>query len=291
MPPPHSRRRRAAPALPSLLALQALLTWWAPAAAFPATSGVCTFTIPGRGVVYNLEAFRGMVFPYVDAPSRTEYRISLCSNANGFLCGGAPSAVVQLISRGGTACASSFGRAENASVTLLSADPTAGIRLSFSAGSACPSAPGATQYATLNLACDPTQPNAVISGVVRVPACGLDLYATASAGCGRVVTSVVEQPSTGWYAFLGVLGAVALYVGGGVAYKRAVRGATGVEALPNIDSWRWLYRAVAGALGRGAAPAATDYGALPAADDDLADGGGGGGGDSSAAGRNNFSIS
>jgi len=285
---PQSRRRRALPAAPrAALALAAAAAAAAPGEAFPATSGVCTFSIPGRGVVYDLEAFRGKVFPYDDPQTRTSYVVSLCSNANGYLCGGRPSAVVMLARGAGSACVSSFGRSENASVTLLAEDPAAGIRLSFSAGSACPSSPGGTQTATLNLACDASQPTAVITSVRRVPPCELELYAAAAEGCGRTVTQVVDQPSTGWFALLGVLGGVAVYLGGGVAYKRAVRGATGVEALPNIDTWRWLAAGVSRALGRAAAPAATDYGALPAAEDEDYYAGAGA---PPAAGRN-FSIS
>jgi hypothetical protein len=208
--------------------------------AFPAKSGNCKFAFPDRGVEYDLESLRGKVFPFVNKADNKEYRLSLCSNTPGFLCAGIPSAALMLVTPGKSVCGSSYGRAENASVTLLAEDVGAGIRLSFSSGTPCQTGL-TTLYSTVNLACDPSMVMPSISAVETIPLCGLDFYISAAQACGKRVTVVNTTPSTGWYAFLGVLGAAAVYLGGGIAYKRSALGANGFEAVPNIDSWRWLY--------------------------------------------------
>ena len=69
-----------------------------------------------------------------------------------------------------------------------------------------------------------------------------------------------------WIGLAAAVVVIAGYLGGGIAYKRARLGASGIESIPNIDTWRCVGRVLccrAAGGARGAGYVATSSGEVP----------------------------
>jgi hypothetical protein len=171
-----------------------------------------------------------------------KYLYSFCSNVPGYTCqGNASASLVQ--QGGGNTCNQGFGQAETARLTPM-ADPESGFVLEISGGSLCSSAGNpVVPFSVFNVACAPGQ-TAVIGSSLTATSCSVVYNLRAAAGCPAYKSNVLRKLGVGWIVFLAALVGVALYLTVGIIYKRRVYGASGIEAIPNIDTWRAVGRAV-----------------------------------------------
>jgi hypothetical protein len=169
------------------------------------------------------------------------YRFNFCSNIPGAVCGGAtqtPTASFSMATD--RTCITNYGYATPFQATFLTTDPTQGVAVTMQ-GSPCDTQPGFNYSTTFNVKCDPSasiptvqnfNPN---SGI-----CNIQFSLASAAACPTRLITVVPALGAGWIVVIVAVVLGATYVGGGIAYKRHKFGASGVEAIPNIDFWRWV---------------------------------------------------
>ena len=159
----------------------------------------------------------------------------------------------------GLGCVRNFGRSGPATTLAapLTERRTDGLSLTYSGGaSACGGQFGQAATTTFHIACAAlaagggggggaaaAQLLAVDSLAVTDNNCRLTYELRSPAGCGIVTPTVSDPVRIAALVFAAVVGAFALYLAGGIAYKRRVFGARGLEAVPHIDFWRRCYGA------------------------------------------------
>ena len=215
-------------------------------------AGACVFSF-GGGLSYDLSALAAFNsaasgVPFLannSAPGDTLlYAFSFCSNLQFYGCLNGPSASFALQPRGD--CTRSFGvsLAPDADAAVpLTERRTDGIALTYGGGSSCGGQFGQTASTTLRLACaalPAPQLLVVDSLAVTENNCRLTYELRGPAGCGIVTPTVSDPVTVAALVFAGLVGALALYLVGGIAYKRRALGARGLEAVPHIDTWRRL---------------------------------------------------
>jgi len=211
----------------------------------------CVFSFDGPGLRYDLSAVAGAVQTVGPAPDGFFYAVELCGALpapQGACSSGARASVAQLLSSGSARCLTSFGDAAYATAQPR-VDAAGGLTLALPRGDAC-GAVGAQYETVFNLHCDGSlAPAALVVDSLAPPAegsgCTLVVEARAAAACPAAYTPVARAGlGAAWIGLAAAVVALALYLGGGIAYKRAVRGATGMESVPNIDTWRCVGRAL-----------------------------------------------
>jgi hypothetical protein len=182
------------------------------------------------------------------------YAFAFCSDLTySVRCG--PSASFSL-PKGGAGCVRSFGRSLPATAVAapLTERRTDGLSLTYGGGTRCGGQFGQGATTTFHIACASlagaaggaaAQLVAVDSLAVAADNCGLTYELRSPAGCGIVTPTVSDPVRTFALVFAGVVGALALYLAGGIAYKRQVFGARGLEAVPHIAFWRRCWSACA----------------------------------------------
>jgi hypothetical protein len=213
---------------------------------------------PSRHAPLRRTAVAPPALPYTvyppSASSGPQYAFSLCQPIADAFCTPStlPRTSAMLMAVGG-GCQQSYGSAANSSVRLLATDPSKGLTITYLSGAACSSGVGAS-YTTLDLSCAAGVPGVAVSSIdLQSGGCHLVISANSSAACPYPKARVVTPLGAGWIAFIVLLALTTLYCVGGVAYKRWRYGSSGVEALPNVDTWRRLHRATVGRLTRGGA--------------------------------------
>lgn len=226
----------------------------------------CVFSFDG-GLSYDLSALadyssqarvpKGAPF-FANSSAAADplaYAFAFCTDLTySVRCG--PSASFSL-PKGGVGCVRSFGRSAPATAVAapLTERRTDGLSLTYGGGtSACGGQFGQGAVTTFHIACASlagaaggaaAQLVAVDSLAVTDNNCRLTYELRSPAGCGIVTPTVSDPVRTFALVFAGVVGALALYLAGGIAYKRRVFGARGLEAVPHIAFWRRCYSACA----------------------------------------------
>ena len=113
--------------------------------------------------------------------------------------------------------------------------PSQGIQITYTGG-VCQSAPARNFSVTYRVDCAATPGSKQVS----IGLCYMVVELSDPAGCGVPLSpSGKTAPlSGGWVFIILLLVATVIYLGVGMAYKRLTVGASGVEAMPNIDFWR-----------------------------------------------------
>ena len=233
----------------------------------------CVFSF-GDGLSYDLSALadyssqarapKGVPFLANNSGNAADpqtYAFAFCSDLTyGVRCG--PSASFATLP--GVGCVRNFGRSTPATTLAapLTERRTDGLSLTYGGGTgACGGQFGQGATTTFHIACASlagaaggaaARLVAVDSLAVTDNNCRLTYELRSPAGCGIVTPTVTDPVRVAALVFAGVVGALFAYLAGGVAYKRRVFGARGLEAVPHIDTWRRLWRACCGAWCGGA---------------------------------------
>lgn len=172
----------------------------------------------------------------------TNFQYSFCNNITTSSCPDGTKAVSMMVAPG-TGCIASYGTLPSVAASPYGGNPTSGLTLVATGTQPCGGS-GPAPQTTFNLQCDTTITGAplVRSASYVAGSCTLLYNLATSAACPTVRKRVVTPLSPGWIAFITLAVSGAIYLVGGVAYKTYWKGASGVEAIPNIDSWRALGR-------------------------------------------------
>jgi len=146
-------------------------------------------------------------------------------------------ASIQLLNTG-AGCQANWGYLGTARPALLSSDATQGMSLTYT-GDTCLSSQFGGSYSTqLNLQCSNTKLPVITAATMTPDNCGVTLTLKTAAACPYNRFKEEPEMNPGLIAAIVVVGVLAVYLGGGIAYKRYKYGASGMEAVPNIDTWR-----------------------------------------------------
>ena len=99
-----------------------------------------------------------------------------------------------------------------------------------------------------NLHCDTTASQLIVDSFTRSEgsACTIIVDGRAAAACPSRYTPVFKPLGAAYIGLGAAVVVAAVYLVGGMAYKRAVLGASGFESVPNIDTWRYVGRCLCG---------------------------------------------
>jgi len=152
-------------------------------------------------------------------------------------------------------CIYPYGTNAATSVTLLGSKAE-GVQLQFKGGT-CSSDPKVTATTTLDIQCDAGGGGAPHAQQLLSSSddCGFHIQFKSSAGC-PIQLEPEEVISPAAIALIVVASLAVVYLGGGFAYNSCARGASGIEAVPNIDFWRACCGRVGGCCGCSPAPTA-----------------------------------
>lgn len=150
-----------------------------------------------------------------------------------------------------------MGILPNADASLYSTDPTAGMVLTYRGIEPCGQFAGSMYTTTFTLLCDRTAGASPLTIVgFNDDECSLQYTIRSPAACPVPKLQTVSPLGGGWIAFIVIVVLAAAYLVGGVVYKRAAYGATGIESVPNIDTWRAVKRTLCCENRRGAGSSA-----------------------------------
>jgi len=173
-----------------------------------------------------------------------QFKYAFCQNITSNPCppDNRVGASIQLPSSG-VGCQTVWGTLANTEASLISTDPTQGMVLTYRGGDAC--GLDATFSTTFTLQCDPSVSTLRVTSLPD-PGTGCNLQYTirTKVACPAFRPKTVPSLGAGWIVFIVLVLLGALYLGGGMAYKRVVYGASGFESIPNIDTWRAVRRVV-----------------------------------------------
>jgi hypothetical protein len=173
------------------------------------------------------------------------YLFSFCGNVPGSECGVNKTAAPALRRQPGSAqCDTAFGQLASVKLSTL-ANPDDGFYLEYNNGPPCPGVadPGPT-FSQFTVQCAPGQPGRVL-GIPTINQCSVQFVLESQAGCPVHITNILRTLGVGWIVFLAALVCAVLYLAVGILYKRRKYGASGIEAVPNIDLWRSVGNRVA----------------------------------------------
>jgi Autophagy-related protein 27 len=123
---------------------------------------------------------------------------------------------------------------------MLTSTPTDGLKLVYQGGMPC--GQFGTYTTSFNLQCDASVTQGVAFSDVSEPTqCSLQYTLRTAAACPVQKLKTVPSLGAGWIVFIVFMVALAVYLVGGSLYKKLVKGASGLEALPNIDTWRSVW--------------------------------------------------
>ena len=164
-------------------------------------------------------------------------------------------------------CVSAFSTNARVTASALGSSASQGVSIQYQGGHNCANEPAAVSLTTLDIQCDESQlePHGVqvLSGT---GSCGFRVSFKSSAGC-PVPFPIDKIMSPFALVVLILAGLVVLYLGVGMAYNGCVRGASGIEAIPNIDMWRRCCGACCTRSAGGGAPTGGFYAEFEAEED------------------------
>ena len=222
-----------------------------PAASSPAPIP-CAFSFPEAFVSFDLSPISAVAFTLPASVTDTfAYKLQFCGLLSGYPCPPTmePSSAFRANAEGG--CQQSFGRANNATARLLG-DGT-GVAVTYQSDEVCSGGSAGvaeTYWTTVNVLCDASLTGPDSLKIIErtdspdASGCGIIFKVASAAGCGIQLTRLVQPLGAGWIVFSCVVGLGAVYLGGGVLYKRRTLGARGLEAVPHIGLWRAMFHAV-----------------------------------------------
>jgi hypothetical protein len=203
--------------------------------------------------------------PYIHSVDASTFRFAFCGNITDTRCPPDSTYAVSMLYTPNPGCLQNLGTLPSVAASALNGDPTQGIVLTTSGTQPCGGS-GPLPQTTFTMRCDPTVTTLrVDNGAYGQATCSLQLFLSSAAACPYEKRRVVQPLGAGWLVFITLAVSAVVYLGGGMAYKRWRYGATGAEAVPNIEFWRWLGRRCTGCCRGGS-------------------GGGGGGGEGAADG-------
>lgn len=163
-----------------------------------------------------------------------QYAWSVCSPLT-VICNQLQNVMAMLVNPDGSACLIPFGTNDQTSNRLLGATPEDGLQLKYAGGDPCGSNPAVKPSTILDITCDikgaASPHNVQIS--VDMENCQLNLAFQSSAGCPLPLNTTISPIVIG---VIVVVGALVAYLMFGILYKTMIRGASGIEAVPNV---RW----------------------------------------------------
>jgi hypothetical protein len=161
----------------------------------------------------------------------------------GYNCGGNQSAALR-VQPGGQDCDVGYGQLTGATLSAQG-NPDNGFILTYPNGPLCPGVSDPTPtFSLFTVNCAPGQPGRIIA-LPSQNQCSVQFTLESEAACPTHVSSILRTLGVGWIIFLAALVLVIAYLGVGILYKRRVYGASGIEAVPNIDFWRGVGSRVA----------------------------------------------
>jgi Mannose-6-phosphate receptor len=185
-------------------------------------------------------------YSYYDSQGNKNYAFTVCDDVALSQCPPSlnSSVAFEVISGGG--CLTSYGSAINGPVVNArlfdGENPMLGIVLTYEAFSPTCDAFGTLPYTIFNVLCNYSVPISAVSNFDIVePGCGIEFTLSSIAGCPLYRPRVVNSLGPGWIVFIIVQVLIFFYIVGGCIYKRRIFGASGWEALPNIEFWRQVF--------------------------------------------------
>ena len=136
-------------------------------------------------------------------------------------------------------CINSFGNASSVRASLLGSSPQSGVRVRYQGGPPC----GQNHVApstTIDVKCDKSKSAEVTSFAVSDDECGITFEVSSKSGCPEI-QSVLAKLSAGSIFLILFAVFITVYLTAGILYKRAVHGASGMESIPNVDTWRAFF--------------------------------------------------
>lgn len=211
---------------------------------------------PPTALASPLATRAGQAFTYTVSGAQ-KYLFSFCGNLTNNPCqNGVVAASIQL-PPSGVGCLHAMGILPNADASLYSTDPTAGMVLTYRGIEPCGQFAGSMYTTTFTLLCDRTAGASPLTIVgFNDDECSLQYTIRTPAACPVPKLETVNPLGGGWIAFIVIVVLAAAYLVGGVVYKRAAYGATGIESVPNIDTWRAVKRTLCCENRRGAGSSA-----------------------------------
>mmetsp|Transcript_17158 Transcript_17158/g.40190 ORF Transcript_17158/g.40190 Transcript_17158/m.40190 type:complete len:300 (-) Transcript_17158:72-971(-) len=209
-------------------------------------SELCSHTFDSAGVGFNLSPLTPTTEePFSFQRVNDRYEMTLCGNlASPCREGPCASDVRSTLDPDTPLFNNGVFGADTLSWELLdSAEPTAGVVLTMGGGSDCTGSSRQTVQRSTRVAVtcneDAREPTNVQWNLDVE--CAVHVSMESYAGCPSYYSSGL---SGGWIFIILLLVASGVYFGGGSMYKRATLGASGVEAIPNIDGWRDFFEYV-----------------------------------------------
>lgn len=198
-------------------------------------TGVCTNTFDASGVAFDLRTLTNQSNPtFMFDYYPYSYKWAPCVPLPG-TCNNVGDVMAAQYVNGD--CFRNLGVLSSPRWSLLdSSNPSAGVVLAYSGGTECHVPETIQGSTTIKVTCD--QEAIVPTGFTyTVEQCSISIAFRSINGCPSEYTSGL---SGGWVFVVLLLVAALVYFGGGVAYKKATLGTSGLESIPNIDFWREL---------------------------------------------------
>jgi len=171
--------------------------------------------------------------PYLYNGPLVSYKYAFCADLISNQCpGNLLSSSIQLEAND-AGCQQSLGVKPTLSFSEL-ATPSQGMQLTYSGGSPCGQFGSFSTVFTLTCDTSPNPPP--VSG--SMSGCTMTYSVNTPAACPTRTAITTNPLGAAWLVLIFAVVAMVLYLGGGIAYKRWRHGATGYEAVPNIDTWR-----------------------------------------------------
>lgn len=216
----------------------------------------CTFSFPDEGLYFDLSSL-ATASPFTWPAGASMYTFSFCGNLTNMQCPPDGSGSVSAQLAPDNSCLVSYGQLADPVASVYSSSQGNGLVLTYSGGAAC-SGYGTQPSTTHTLLCA-SGPTRIAAQSIPQPGCALTYTIYTPAACASKRTRTLSPLGAGWVAFSVILAVLLLYCVGGSAYKRYKFGASGLEAVPHIDTWRAIAARVAaacscctdGVLGRG----------------------------------------
>lgn len=196
----------------------------------------CVISFPDEGYQYDLGLLRdNSPFRFTNVFSK--YIYSFCSNITLSTCHGS-FGMSEKVTGTTNECVVNYGYLSTVTAKYATADPMQGVLLTVQ-GDTCPGGQfGGNYVTTFALMCDTSQAVQKVTQFTNDGQCTLSYTIGTPSGCPTRTLKTVPTLGAGWIVVIVILVSLGLYCGGGIIYKRQKFGASGMEALPHIDTCR-----------------------------------------------------
>lgn len=227
---------------------------WAQAvvlAAVAATAAADCIYSPVDGTIFNFTELstRSAKVPFMYNLNGYTYEWAWCQSimqaGNPMLCPPTNSSTSVAKAVAGN-CQAALGLSTNVATVLFSQSGVDGIQVTYTGSTPCSGMGSPPPSTVFQVLCDAKLAPGIQSiNSLQDNGCSVTISLNSAAGCPIVLyTPVTPTPSgsigAGWIVLLVFLSLGVVYLVGGMIYKRRKYGASGLEAIPNIDMWRSL---------------------------------------------------